>query len=271
MILPHFTALSLKAASHFHLSSHFDVHTSLVTLTFLLTRMMVIPYAPPSPPSDNKVELIYNSSSEPSETLTQLPSTISDRLIAAGITLETAERLITQFNRVSFPIIPDRTFTTLLAKAFANSKPEKFIDNFKEEIDKINSKLDQEVESVRGTILNQLFSENLSDGNLSAAIDLLALQSLHGVKSFIVGTLPTMVAAWTKETLPEANTGCAGVTCNTHITECQSIPNTQSASRRKPRTPPSPGNQRTSQRIAQQNLLKNKHRIRKRPVRRKKQ
>lgn len=240
--------------------------------------MAINSYTPPSPPPDVKFKLIYDGSTAPKAAAAQLPCTISSTLLQAGIPLETAQPLLTQFNRVSFPIISDQAFAAILIDVFAKSTAEQFAEKVKERIGRTNSELDQRFKSVGYTILDQLFSEDLSDQHRSDTINLVALGSLNGVKSFIVSTLPRMVAALKKEMLPEANTGCAEVTCNTRITRSKAKSNTQSpiaASRGKPRTPPSLRNRRKSGRIAKQNLPeipeipKNTQKIKKRPRRKK--
>jgi hypothetical protein len=177
-----------------------------------------------------------------------------------------AERLINQFNRVSFPIMRDDRFVDILKEVVTITPSAQVKARLKKRLNTINSKLDRQFKSVGDSVLAQVLYKALSDSQRSDTIDLTGLWSLHDVKSFIAHTLPVMVEALKKEESPETNTDRGGTTNNIHIAKRpQPIFSTETAggvSREKPltplssespsSTPPSLRNLRKSRRITAQ-------------------
>jgi hypothetical protein len=205
--------------------------------------LSLLPLSPP--PEGYSAKFIYDSSTR------QLPRTLLDTMMEAHIPPADAERLISLFNRVSFPIMRDDCFVGVLKDVVANTPPEQVEAKLKERLDTINSELDRQFKSVGDSVLPQVLYTVLSDSQRSDTIDLTGLRSLHDAKSFVIHTLPTMLEALKKEELTEANTDRE-----------RSMGNADGMSRKKPltpplseslsSTPPSSRNPRRSPRIAQQ-------------------
>jgi hypothetical protein len=187
-------------------------------------------------------------------------------MMEARISPTDAERLINQFNRVSFPIMRDDRFMDILKDVVIITPSEQVEARLKERLDTINSELDRQFKSVGDSVLAQVLDKALSDSQRSDTMDLTGLRSLHDAKSFVIHTLPEMVEALKKEESPEINTDRGGATGNAHIAKrTQPISSTETAggvSHEKPPTPPSSeslsstppslGNLRKSQRITAQ-------------------
>jgi hypothetical protein len=211
------------------------------------------------PPEGCSVELIYDGSTQSQGALAQLPHTLFDTMMEAHISRADAERLINQFNRVSFPIMRDDCFADIVKDIVTTAPSDRVETSLKEQLHTINSELDRQLKSVGDSVLAQVLSRALSDSQQSNIIDLIGLRSLHDAKSFVVHTLPGMVRALKEEESPETNTDRRGSMGNIHIAKCAQ-PNAGGVPREKPpspplseslsSTPPSLRNLRKSQRIA---------------------
>jgi hypothetical protein len=195
------------------------------------------------PPEGCSVELIYDSSTQPRGAVAQLPRTHFDTMAEAHIPPTHAERLINQFNRVSFPIMRDDRFVDILKDVISITPSEQVEARLKERLDTINSELDRQFKSVADSVLAQVLYKAMSDSQRSDTIDLTGLRSLYDAKSFVVHTLPSMVEALKKEESPEMSMDREGITGNIHTAKrAQPIFGTETAgdvSRERPPTPPS--------------------------------
>jgi hypothetical protein len=74
-----------------------------------------------------------------------------------------AERLINQFNRVSFPIIRNDRFIDILKDVVIITPSKQVKARLKKRLNTINSKLDRQFKSVRDSVLAQVLYKALSD------------------------------------------------------------------------------------------------------------
>lgn len=95
------------------------------------------------PPEEYSVQLIYDSSTQLRGALAQLPRTHFDMMMEARISPTDAERLINQFNRVSFPIMRDDRFMDILKDVVTITPSEQVEARLKERLDTINLELDR--------------------------------------------------------------------------------------------------------------------------------